>query len=129
MRRPSRSNRFILEAFDQDLWCPVLQTRFRIDDIEALRTILGHDAAEDPELEQCYKLDTNQLAAIAARFGAVLDNERLEAEEPVIHLYRWHSVQLAPYLIHSRFELPLLLDGHKKLSSGSKMCPSESTTL
>jgi hypothetical protein len=99
MRRPSRSNRFILEAFDQDLWCPVLQTRFQIDDIEALRTILGHDAAEDPELEQW--LDTNQLAAIAARFGAILDNERLEADEPVIHLYRWHSVQLARYLIHT----------------------------
>jgi hypothetical protein len=35
---------FILSAFDRDQWCPVLQTRFRVDDLEALKSILGERA-------------------------------------------------------------------------------------
>ena len=52
MMRP-RSDHFILETFDRELWCPIAQTRFHVDDITALRAILGQDADDDPELSHC----------------------------------------------------------------------------
>jgi hypothetical protein len=41
---------FIVSAFDRDQWCPVLQARFRVDDLKALRSILGEQATDDLEL-------------------------------------------------------------------------------
>jgi len=67
--RPSpRSNHFILEAFDRDLWCPVAQTLFHVADIDSLRSILGAAADEDPELRNAYHLDDDQLATLVERW-------------------------------------------------------------
>jgi hypothetical protein len=113
---PARSNEFILEAFDRDLWCPVLQARFAVDDIEALRGILGEAANEDVELEHSYQLDDDDLAAIVAKFRISFDPTQLEARELDINLFRWRRSFEAPYLIHSGYELPLMLEGRKKLA-------------
>jgi hypothetical protein len=39
MPGPSASPQFILSAFDREQWCPVLQARFRSDDLDTLRSI------------------------------------------------------------------------------------------
>lgn len=36
MRPTPRSNHFILEAFDRDLWCPVLQALVQVPDLDVL---------------------------------------------------------------------------------------------
>ena len=42
---------FLIQAFDREQWCPVLQAMFAVDDPEALRAILAGMADEDPKLE------------------------------------------------------------------------------
>jgi hypothetical protein len=117
MTRPSpHSNHFILEAFDCDRWCPIAQTLLQVPDIGSLRSILGAATDNDPELRRTYYLDDEELAALAARFGVGLDRSLREAANLVINLHRWRRMYAAPYLIHTRYELPLLLDGRKKLA-------------
>jgi hypothetical protein len=123
MTQPSlRSNRFILQAFDCDLRCPVAQTLLHAADIGALREILGAPD-EDPDLQWNYRLDDEELAALAAQFGVGLDRSLLESANLVITLHRWHRIFEAPYLIHTGYELPLLLDGRKKLARMSEVYP------
>jgi hypothetical protein len=116
MPTTARSNHFILEAFDRELWCPVLQARLEIDDLDALRGILGEAADQDPDLEWGYTLDDEDLTAIVAKFAVAFDPAQLQAQELDIKLFRWRRVFDAPYLIHTGYELPLLLDGRKKLA-------------
>jgi len=118
-----RSNHFILEAFDCDLWCPVAQTLFHVADTNPLRSILGAAADKDPELEYTYYLDNEQLAALAAQFGVRFDRSQLEIADLLIRLFRRGHPSQAPYLIHTGYELPLLLDGRKKLARMSHEYP------
>lgn len=110
------SNLFILEAFDLDLWCPIAQTRFQVADIEALRAIVGEDADGDPELDECYFLDDEQLDGIVACFGLRLDRSDFNSADIEFDLRRWYPPDRVPYLVHSGYELPLLLNGQKKLA-------------
>jgi hypothetical protein len=116
---------FILSAFDHHQWCPVLQTRFFIRDLGALASIVGDEAKDDPELRGNYILDDADLAAIRERFGAALDVAGLACAEPAIFLFRPHRISTAPYLVHTGYELPLLLDGRKKLARMSEPYPPD----
>ncbi len=117
-----RTNPFTLTAFDCDLQCPVAQTLFHVADIEALRSILGAISDDDPELRYSYDLDDKDLAALIERFGVGLDRSLLESTNLVVKLHRWHQYR-APYLVHTGYELPLLLDGRKKLAKMSDLYP------
>jgi hypothetical protein len=88
MRPSSRSNHFILETFDRELWCPIAQTRFHVDDVASLRAILGADADDDPELSHYYIPDDDQLAALTARFGARFDRSEFASADVEIALAR-----------------------------------------
>jgi hypothetical protein len=123
MPTTARSNHFILEAFDRELWCPVLQARLEVNDLDALRGILGEAADQDPDLEWCYTLDDEDLAAIVAKFAVAFDPAELQAQALDIKLFRWRRLFEAPYLIHTGYELPLLLDGRKKLARMSHEYP------
>ena len=109
-------SRFILEAFDRQRWCPVLQAMLAVDDLEALRAILGAVADEDPELQWIYHLDDEELAAIVAEFSITFDTEQLQCTDLDIRLFKLGRLDQTPYLIHTGFELPLLLEGRKKLA-------------
>ena len=65
-----QSNQFILEAFDRDWWCPVLQAL--IPDLDPLRATLGAAADDDPELRNVYQLDDRELSAIVATCRSIL---------------------------------------------------------
>jgi hypothetical protein len=110
------ANHFILEAFDREQWCPVLQSRFEVYDLAVLQRALGAQAEDDPELRHGYSLDEAELAEVVAAFGVRFDPAPIASSGLAISLYRMHSIQAVPYLVHTGYELPLLLDGRKKLA-------------
>jgi len=116
MRITMPQPRFVLGAFDHEQWCQVLQTMLPVTDPGPLREMLGGMADDDPELEQNYILDDHQFAAIVARFNVSLDTARLDSRDLTIFLFQLRRVDEVPYLIHGGYELPLLLDGRKKLA-------------
>jgi len=77
---------FLIEAFDREQWCPVLQAMFPVDDPQALRAILAGMADDDPELEKTYFLDDEELAAIVATFHVSFDAAQLDCRDLEINL-------------------------------------------
>lgn len=102
------SHRFILHAIDPSLGCPALEAMFEVADLETLRPLLGEDAAVDEELRHTYILDLSELRAIAERFEVAFDPEGREC-----WLSRARSISDVPYLVHTGYELLLMLDGVK----------------
>jgi hypothetical protein len=112
--------RFILQAIDSALGCPVLEAMLRVVDLETLRPLLGEGASEDTELRGIYVLDTAELRAITERFGVAFDADGREC-----WLSRAHSVGDAPYLVHTGYELALMLDGVKPFAMFAIEYPAE----
>jgi hypothetical protein len=126
IRNPMPQAQFLIEAFDRERWCPVLQAMFPVDDPEALRALLAGIADDDPELEKTYFLDDEELAAIVATFNVSFDAAQLDSKDLEINLSRWRlsgRTPYLPYLSHTRYELPLLLEGRKKLARMSDAYP------
>jgi hypothetical protein len=115
---PHELSRFFLQAIDADLGCPVLEAAFDVADLQDLRALLGSCADDDPELRGSYTLDSSELAAVSERFGVTFDPGNRD-----VHLERWHSLRAIPYLVHTRYELPLLLDGTKKFARMGEVYP------
>ncbi len=117
-------HRFILQAIDPVLGCPVLETMLVVEDLEALRLVLGLDASDDSELEASYTLNPGEAHAVSERFGLAFEVNGRECG-----LYRAHPVgeypDLAPYLIHTGYELALMLDGVKPFAKFYLEYPSE----
>lgn len=100
--------RFILQALDPDYGHPALETMFLVERLDELRALLGAAADEDPELEMRYTLDPGDLAAINHRFDLAFD-----PGGRVTCLTKWISIREPPYLVHTGFELVLMIDGRK----------------
>lgn len=105
---PHERYRFVLQAVDPDHGCPVLEAVFHVASLDDLREVLGSCADDDPELRRQYSIDDAELAAINRRFGVAFDPEGRE-----VRLDPWHSLREVPYLVHTNYELPLLLEGRK----------------
>jgi hypothetical protein len=73
-------SRFIIEAFDHEQRCPVLQAMLAVDDPRALRAILRKMADDDPDLRWIYHLDDEELAAIVATFNVSFDAAQLDSK-------------------------------------------------
>jgi hypothetical protein len=124
MVRKQYTNEFILGAFDRDQWCSVLQARFRVDEIDTLRSVLGQQARDDIELQDQYVLDEHELAAVVTRFNVGFDPGQLPSKDLVIFLWRGGAfADNTPYLVHTGYELPLLIGGRKKLARMSHPYP------
>jgi hypothetical protein len=107
---------FLLTLFDRAQWCPVLQARFEVADLDQLRLLLGTDSDGDINLNWIYRLDDAGAAKIAEAFGIAIDWAALDFSDREFIVDRINPIQQAPYLIHTGYELPLLLDGRKKLA-------------
>jgi hypothetical protein len=123
--RPLTPHQFILEAVDRERLCPVLQSIFKVTDLNALQAILGDEAADDPELLATYWLEADELNAINEQFHVGFQPELLGLPTIDISLFKrsHHGVSSLPYLAHTGYELPLLLDGRKKLAKMSDGYP------
>jgi hypothetical protein len=119
MSTPPR--RFILQALDPDHGSPVLEALFLVDKLDDLRGLLGSSADDDPELVGGYDLDAADLTAIANMFGV-----RFEPGGCKTCLRAWNSSREIPYLVHTGYELPLLLEGRKLLARFSDAYPPHS---
>ena len=100
--------RFFLQAIDPDHGCPILEAAFYVDDLSDLRTVLGLCASDDPELRCSYTIDASEVAAVNERFGVAFDPGGRE-----VRLSGWHVLRTIPYLVHTNYELPLLIEGTK----------------
>jgi len=107
-------HRFVLQAIDPDLGCPVLEAAFNVAVLDELRALLGPCTDDDPELRRGYVIDAAELTAIRERFSVAFDPGGRE-----VRLDPWHSLREVPYLVHTHYELPLLLEGRKQLA---RMC-------
>jgi hypothetical protein len=103
---------FVLQAYDPVLACPVLEARLRISNISALREILGDAARDDVELTHCYGLDCDELDAVAA-----LSEVPFQPDRQFTMLVPWRWLRQVPYLVHTGFELALMLEGRKPFAA------------
>jgi hypothetical protein len=109
MQEPNQ--RFFLQAMDPLYGCPVIEAMFTVNDFSELRVLLGLPADSDPELRATYWLDKDELAALDERFGVAIASGDRE-----VALSRWHSLRTVPYLVHTGYELFLLVEGAKMLA-------------
>lgn len=110
---PPKRRWFSLQALDPVTGCPVLEARFAVADLSALRAVLGSDAEDGPDLERGYYVDGDGLRTIAAAFGVGFEaGDRDVLLEP----FRAEGIREAPYLVHTGFELALMLEGRKPLA-------------
>lgn len=114
------NRQFVLQAEDPVFGCPVLEAKFEVADLNVVRAALTNEADDDPDLNGIYELDCSQLEAIAQAFD--ID---FAACGRKITLTSWHHTWDAPYLIHSGFELFLMLEGRKPFAKFSSPHPSE----
>jgi hypothetical protein len=107
-------HRFILQAYHPEYACPAFATMFAVERLKDLQALLGPDAQDDLQLDQkLYHLDAADIAAIRQRF-----NVAFEAGEREVVLFKADEQDKEyPYLAHTGYELPLLLDGRKKLAN------------
>jgi hypothetical protein len=119
---PDRSGkrRFVLQAIDLEMDCPVLEARFEVEDLCELRALLAGEADADPDLRSGYLLESDQLIAITSIFGVAFD----PGDRPV-ELVSWQSAREVPYLVHTGFELFLMLEGRKPFAKFSDGYPSQ----
>lgn len=111
-------HRFILQAFDPDYGHPAFETMFVVERMEELQALLGAAADEDRELEMHYTLDPGDLDAINRRFGLAFD-----PGGRVTRLTKWTGIRKPPYLVHTGFELVLMIDGRKPFTRMSDCYP------
>lgn len=117
-------HRFVLQAIDPALGCPALEAMLRVADPEALRPLLGPDALEDAGLEWNYSLAPPELQAINERFGTMFDPVGRECL-----LSRAHAIRDVPYLVHTGYELALMLDGVKPFAKFTDEYPDGSDEI
>lgn len=96
------------------LCCPALQTRLEIAAVDELRALLDISDEEGEEFQDRHVLDADDLGKLVAAYAVAFDPSPLENYHVVLR--RPHFIDDAPYLIHTNYELLLLLDGRKKLA-------------
>lgn len=104
---------FVLQALDPVTDCPVLEARFDVPDLAALHGALGSMTEDDPNLSRSYYLDADGTHAITEAFGVAFDHG---GREVMLTRFCAEGVREAPYLVHTGFELALMLDGRKPLA-------------
>jgi hypothetical protein len=85
--------------------------------------VLGQQADDDPKLQHQYVLDEQELEAVVTRFDVDFDLGQLSSEDLDIFLFRPRPLGDTPYLVHTGYELPLLIEGRKKLARISHAYP------
>ena len=113
---------FVLQGLDPVTETVCVEWRVRIADIERLKEVLGADCAEDPELRGAYhdisKRDMRRIGRIC---------QPLVVPDDLYTAIARHRRVFAgvPYMVHTNFELPLMLEGRKPLAVFGDGYPSD----
>lgn len=111
--------RFILQVLDPDYGHPAFETLFVVERPDELRSLLDIDAEKDPEFEGTYVLESNEVAILVHRYDLSFDPVGRRGR-----LYQWQPPSVeCPYLIHTGYELALMVDGRKKFARMSMEYP------
>lgn len=116
---------FVISAEDHDLVCSVLEARLILSAPRQLVALIPDADHDDPRLwERPYELDETTWRRIVDTFAIPFDTAGLEGRDITVCLERrrWISRQV-PYLVHTGYELLLLLDGQKKLARMGDVYP------
>lgn len=118
----SRSSNFVLQGFDDVTKTVSAEWRVRIEDLEQLKAVLAPESDSDPDLDNLYAgLSQSQMQKIGA-----LCMPPIVPDAILTGIARPHpALSGTPYLIHTRFELPLMLDGRKPLAAFRDVYPSD----
>ena len=87
------------------------RVRIRVRDLKHLASILELPEVGDPLLAGCFHLTKKQLAKIGA-----LCEPPFDPDQSLTVLRSWQSIRELPYLVHTDYELPLMLEGRKPLA-------------
>jgi hypothetical protein len=122
MKHDMRDTLFVLQGFDAVTKTVCAECRVQIDDLDQLTAILAPESASDPDLSGLYSgLSRSEMQMIGA-----LCTPAIVPDAILTGIGRPHPVLgSAPYLIHTNFELPLMLDGRKPLAAFKNVNPSE----
>jgi hypothetical protein len=107
----SNSRRFILQAIHPEYACPAFVTMFETEQLAELQELLGPDAQDDPDFERVYWLEAGDLSAISRQFAVPF-----EAGDRDVVLFKYSGPSKVPYLVHTNYELALMVDGRKKFA-------------
>lgn len=107
----TRPHRFILQAIDPDFGHPAFEAMFVVERPEELQALLGEAATSDPNLEHFYTLEPGEVAAITRHFDVGFDPRGCETR-----LHKWTQRREVPYLVHTGYELALMLEGRKQFA-------------
>jgi hypothetical protein len=104
----AESTYFVLQETDPATGSAVAEARIRVSDLAKLRVVLGDDNAT---LSGSWQLEPGDLL----RLGAICDPPG-EPDPRFNCIESWHPIRETPYLVHTNFELPLMLEGRKPLA-------------
>jgi hypothetical protein len=85
-----------LDAVDLDRYCPVLQAKFRVEDLNEPRAILEPDGSADPELDWTYFREQQEVDAINSRFAVGFTPQLLGLSDVEIRISGWRERDLVP---------------------------------
>lgn len=97
---------FVLSFLSPETDCRYHETRFEAD-AEKIALLMGMERGFN--LDHAYfRLDRSDVVQLASACAIALPDTVNEAE-----LRRPHSIETVPYLVHTGYELPLMLEGRK----------------
>jgi hypothetical protein len=114
------AHRFILQVRDPVTDCPILEARVSIDDLDALRGVLRFQDGEDPDFSGIYELDGEDLDALQRLTGLPFPRDL-----GPVQIVPWSGLREVPYLIHTEYELALMLEGRKPLAVFADAYPAD----
>jgi len=114
----ANSRLFVLQEIDPATGSPVAEARIQIPDLDELRTVLECDGGAP--LSGSWDLESGDLQ----RLGAIC-NPPCEPDPRLNRLESWHTIREVPYLVHTNFELPLMLEGRKPLAVFDDAYPAQ----
>jgi hypothetical protein len=122
MTLETRDTLFVLQGFDAVTDTVCAEWRVRIGDVDQLRALLAPESATDPALNCRY----SGLSELIMRKIGALCIPPIVPDAILTGLSRPHlAFDVIPYLIHTNFELPLMLDGRKPLAVFGDVYPSD----
>lgn len=122
MTRSQETALFVLQGFDSVTETVCVEWRIKIREMDRLRSILAPESHDDPDLKHAYyelsEQETRQIGQLCLP-PFVPQTIFTGISRPNL------AFDAIPYLLHTNFELPLMLEGRKPLAVFGDGYPSD----